>query len=74
MKKKRFIEKAKGKVMMTVTVATLTTVVKARKVILKAMMWKVIASLTKKESFSNARVIETMSSLSKLEYVRNCGG
>ena len=40
--------------MMTVTVATLATVVKARKVILKAMMWKVIASLTKKESFTGA--------------------
>ena len=40
--------------MMTVTVATLATVVKARKVILKAMMWKVIASLTKKESFSKS--------------------
>ena len=37
--------------MMTVAVATLATAVKARKVILKAMTWKVIASLTKKESF-----------------------
>ena len=37
--------------MMTVTLATLATVVTARQVILKAMMWKVIASLTKKESF-----------------------
>ena len=37
--------------MMTVTLATLATVVTARKVILKEMMWKVIASLTKKESF-----------------------
>ena len=40
--------------MMTVTVATLATAVKVRKVILKAMMWKVIASLTKKESFSKS--------------------
>ena len=40
--------------MMTVTVATLATVVTARKVNLKAMTWKVIASLTKKESFSTS--------------------
>ena len=40
--------------MMTLTVAALATVVKARKVILKAMMWKVIESLTKKESFSKS--------------------
>ena len=40
--------------MMTVTVATLATVVMARKVILKAMMWKVIASLTKKDSFNKS--------------------
>ena len=58
--------------MMKVAVATLATAVKARKVILKAMMWKVIASLTKKNH--SERVFETMSSLSKLEYVRNCGG
>ena len=37
--------------MMTVTVAT---VVKARKVILKAMMRKVIASMTKNESSSKS--------------------
>ena len=58
--------------MMTVTVATLAAVVTARKVNLKAMMWKVIASLTKKESFSESP--QTMSSLSTLEYVSNCSG
>ena len=40
--------------MMTVTVATLATAVKARKVNLKAVMWIVIASLTKKESFGKS--------------------
>ena len=54
--------------------ATLATVVKARKVNLKAMIWKVIASLTSlKESF-NKRALETMFSLSKQKYVRNCSG
>ena len=51
-KEKVYRENEKGKVMMTVTVATLATVETARKVNLKAMMWKVIASLTKKESKS----------------------
>ena len=34
--------------------ATVATVVKARKVNLKAMMWKVIASMTKNESFNKS--------------------
>ena len=37
LQKEKFTEKTKGKVMMTVAVATLATAVKARKVILKAM-------------------------------------
>ena len=50
-KKKKFIERTKGKVMRTATVATVVT---SRKVSLKAMMKKVIASLTKKESFNKS--------------------
>ena len=41
--KEKVIKRTKGKVIMKATVATVVT---ARKVNLKAMMWKVIASLT----------------------------
>ncbi len=46
LEKEKVYRETKGKVMMTVAVATLATAVKARKVILKAMTLKVIASLT----------------------------
>ena len=57
---------------MTATVATLATVVTAGKVNLKAMMWKLIASLTKKESFSKNPRNHVI--IVKIVYVRNCGG